>query len=44
MASELETNVVAVERIREYTDLPTEVGRLSCITNKIDILYLIMEV
>ncbi|KAK6109907.1 multi drug resistance-associated protein (MRP) [Brugia pahangi] len=24
MASELETNVVAVERLREYTDLPTE--------------------
>uniref|UniRef100_A0A158Q7H0 Multidrug resistance-associated protein 1 n=1 Tax=Elaeophora elaphi TaxID=1147741 RepID=A0A158Q7H0_9BILA len=24
MASELETNVVAVERIREYTDIPTE--------------------
>ncbi|EJW88194.1 multi drug resistance-associated protein [Wuchereria bancrofti] len=24
MASELETNIVAVERLREYTDLPTE--------------------
>lgn len=26
MTSELETNIVAVERIREYTVTPTEVG------------------
>lgn len=26
MTSELETNIVAVERVKEYTETPTEVG------------------
>ena len=28
MSSELETNVVAVERVKEYTEIPTEVQLL----------------
>jgi hypothetical protein len=27
MASDLETNIVAVERIKEYSETPTEVSR-----------------
>ena len=29
MTSELETNIVAVERVKEYSETPTEVSKIS---------------
>ena len=31
MTSELETNIVAVERVKEYSETPTEVARCPCV-------------
>jgi len=35
MTTELETNIVAVERVKEYTETPTEVNMIINVTTKI---------